>query len=374
MKKVFRTVAMAAVVIAASCGKDDAPSEMQQQAQEQEELAENLEKTPLEANKVSDNVVIEGSTKNEGNPPTPNQMISLDISGTGKTAFLNEGFDIELSSDATIAGAYIQFKANDGTVSDSYYDVDLTTSSQFGKYSISEKAFGLKSKKINSLVSKNEGDVTVDVDFNSNIEPGTFCYVVCVYDAEGNISAPSEVCATVESWGGNADLVAKWDIVKQEYRDGDETDIDIIGEEDCTYGSLTTDCSNGEINTFYNCSTYEFMTLELRADGTFSYRDKAEVKRYDEEASKAACETVYQDMTFVDKYNSDGNWAYVQGESRLTLVETSYSYSENDVIEEEDTYELGEGELIFDGAVEISGDSFTLSEDGSDFFKVYLAK
>jgi hypothetical protein len=44
----------------------------------------------------------------------------LDLANSGKTALLDEGFDVSLNSDAEITGAYIQVKSKDGTVSDSY--------------------------------------------------------------------------------------------------------------------------------------------------------------------------------------------------------------------------------------------------------------
>jgi len=64
MKTIFRTAVMAAILITASCGKDSADETAIQQEQE----AEQLEQTPLEANIVSDNVLIAGGTKENGAP------------------------------------------------------------------------------------------------------------------------------------------------------------------------------------------------------------------------------------------------------------------------------------------------------------------
>ena len=360
MKIIFRSAVIAALILATSCGKDTAENV----AEEFENEAEQQEQTPLEANDVSNNVIIEGGTKQEGMPPTPNEAISLDISNTGKTAFLNEGFEIKLSSEAEIVGAYVQFKTNDGVVSDSYYDVNIATNTEFDIDSKSSKDFILQKKKVSSLSAKDDEEITIDIDFNANIEPGTFCYVVCVYDGEGNISAPSEVCATVESWGGNASLVAEWSIVKTEDTYDGQTTVRVLGEEDCTEsGSFSTTC-NEEVKTFYECETLEIADLTFNADGTYYYKDQSKRKELDTEATQEACEAVYyEDAITTDVYESRGNWAYVDDESRLTLVEYSYSETENGVLSESETLEPGEGELIFDGEIILDGNTFTVSEE-----------
>lgn len=123
MKIIFRSAAIAALLITSACGKDA----VEELAENLEEQAEVLEIRPLEANTIADNVVIKGSSKEEGVPPTPNGAISLDVSKTTKTALLGEGFDISVGSDTDITGAYIRFKENDGKVSDSYYDVNIAS-------------------------------------------------------------------------------------------------------------------------------------------------------------------------------------------------------------------------------------------------------
>ena len=380
MKIIFRSAVMAALLIATACGKDDAPSEVEE-AQEQEELVETLESTPLEVETVSDNVVIAGSTKKDGMPPTPNEMISLDVSGTSKTAFLNEGFDIEMSSDADIVGAYIQFKANDGTVSSSYYDVDVVANSdaQFGNKSA--KVFGAKTKHAKSLFAKEGENLALDVDFNAAIAPGTFCYVVCVYDADGNISAPSEVCATVESWGGSSAIVGNWNIVREENTFEDQTRVVILGEEDCQNASSSTFTCNNESVTFYGCKTRLSSKLTFNADGTYSYVDETNRKNINFDASQAACEAVY-DAVRLDVYKSDGFWAFVKDEARLTIVEYKWSDTEDGVFSDGETYTEGNAELIFDGTITLNGDAFQIFEeydfDGDgvieDTYRTFLEK
>ena len=113
------------LIVLAACSKDDDSSGGNQNDQ----ITEELENTLLQANDVADNVMIQGGTKNEGTPPTPNEAISLDVSSSSKIAYLNEGFEIDINSDGNVVGAYLQFTTNDAdkTVSDSYYDIDLSS-------------------------------------------------------------------------------------------------------------------------------------------------------------------------------------------------------------------------------------------------------
>ncbi len=380
MKIIFRSAAIVALFIATSCGKD-APENV---AEEFEKEAEQQEQTPLEANSVSDNVIIEGGTKKDGVPPTPNEGITLDVSSTSKTAFLGEGFDVSVSSNVELAGAYIQFKSEDGTVSDSYYDIDISANSKSSKITASKKGFNFDKKNKGALVAKNDEATVIDVDFNVNIEPGTFCYVVCVYDAEGNISGPSEVCATVESWGGYAELVAEWNNVKSEETYDGQTSVTVLGEEDCMSfesGFLSTTC-NQEFTSFFECETTEIAKLTLKADGTYSYNDQSKRQVLDTAATEEACEAVYKDALRTYGYESLGNWAYVKGESRLTLVEYSWSDTEDGVLSESETYDPGEGELIFDGKITVDGNAFIVMEEYDDdndgiidlLYKTYFEK
>ncbi|WKX78051.1 hypothetical protein [Zobellia laminariae] len=170
MKIIFRNALFAALLIAASCGKDTVENsveklEQEQIEQEQEEL-QQAEQTSLDANTVSTNVIIDGGTKNDGMPPTPNEAIAVDLSETSKSAFLGEGFNISLNSEAEIVGAYIQFKTSDGTHADGYYDVNINENDSSGK-----KVSKSKKKSLFSNTFKTETDKTIDVNFNTEIEP-----------------------------------------------------------------------------------------------------------------------------------------------------------------------------------------------------------
>ncbi|WP_350284305.1 hypothetical protein [uncultured Croceitalea sp.] len=352
MKNCFKTLALTALVLLVSCSKDENESG----SNENDQAIEELENTPLQAEEVANNVVIQGGTKSDGAPPTPNEAISLDVSGSSEVALLGEGFEVSINSDASITGAYLQFKSNDdaGVVADSYYDIDLNANNS-NKKAVSFKGF---KKKANRLSAKVE-DTTLDVDFNTNIEPGTFCYVICVYDAEGNISAPQEVCVTVESWGGNSKAVGAWKLVEQEYTEDGETVKLALGQEDCE--DYIISCQEGGQVEVTECFTTVDLMLTINENGTYNLISNSEDDIIDYNATQEQCQQVtIEGNKFT--YQSQGNWAYVSDEERLTLVE--YSYSETDGGETfEETYEAGNGELLFDGKAEINGNTMRIVEE-----------
>jgi len=287
-------------------------------------------------------------------PPTPNEAISLDVSNTSKTAYLNEGFEILLSSDTDLVGAYLRFKTNDGTLADSYYDINiasnLSNKSSIGVTKKNKRVFG-KTAKVD--------DESLDIDFNSKIEAGTFCYELCVYDGQGNISAPTEVCVTVESWGGNSELVASWTAIRDEFVSEDGTIITNVGEESCDDVQTFDFCTNGGSFEYQNCYTINFFDIVFMADGTYEFADEGISKSLNSAASDDNCDAVFFNDTY--GYTSSGNWAYVQSEKRLTLVE--YSYNETDGENEwPGTYEPGEGYLLFDGPTEIVNGVLMISD------------
>lgn len=355
MKIILRTVAIAALLITASCGKDSADDTAQQQQQE----AEQLEQTPLEANTVSDNLLISGGTKMDGIPPAPAGTLSFDASGTSKSAFLSEGFDVTMSSDSQIVGAYIQIKAEDGTSADSYHDVNIDTNSSDNKSF--KKA---KRRSIKSALTKKENDISLDVDFTTEIEPGTFCYEICVYDGQGNISDPQEVCITVESWGGFAAAVGNWNMTKEEKtnQDGSITIIP-LGEETCTPTTIT--CDNDEtLETQDNCIFVNKEKLTINADGTYLYEYDENYKYLDGLDTMSECEEVYKDDSYIEI--SKGKWSYVSEENHLVFLEFEYSDGE-----EEEVYESGNAESLFDDSVEIDGNEL-IAITGN--YKAYFKK
>lgn len=357
MKIIFRTAVIAVILVTAACGKETATAI----ADIFDEEIEQIENTVLDAEKVSDNVIIAGGTKMEGTPPSPNGAISLDLSDSGKIAFLDEGFDVSLSSDTELTGAYIQFKSKDGSVSDSYYDVDLqTNNSDEGSKFLGRRRVKKSSR---SLVANKIDETLLDVDFNTNIEPGEFCYEICVYDAQGNISEPQEVCVTVESWGGLAAAVGNWNMIKEEKTLEDGTVATyLLGEQSCDTVEEFTCNDGGSFESSRNCLTINHENLSINADGTYTYKYDEDYKYLNSTQSKVNCESIFEDDSYI--LNSYGKWAYVSEDEILVFIERSYetlAYDGSGELETE-IHEVGDGEALFDQDVEFTGDSFIATQ------------
>ena len=333
-----------------SCSSDDNSINM---ITEQE--AEELESVQLEANDVSSNVIIAGASKIQGNPPAPNGAISLDVSNSTGTAFLGEGFDISLSSDGNPVGAYIQFLSNDGVAASEYFDVNIAANLS-GKSSKTTFLNKVQSKSIN-LSAKND-DTKINVDFNLDLPPGQFCYEICVYDEQGNISDPQQVCVTVESWGGMDDMDGNWIMVREERTIEGVSVVFETGQEACY--SYPFECVNGQALEVDEC--YTRISGEVRINGDGSYRAEFEgIDRWlDYGPSYENCQAVYIEETFEDI--SEGQWAFVSDSNRLTIVEYYFRGSVDGDLDEEYTLEAGDAELIIDGIIEIDGNSFVITE------------
>ena len=251
---------------------------------------------------------------------------------------------------------YLRFKDEDGTVADSYYDIDFSTAgANFKKVST---LFNKNRKENISLTNKTDNG-TLDVDFSSAIEPGTFCYEICVYDAQGNISAPQEVCATVQSWGGNTTLLGEWEATKTEFVNDFETDIKIIGEGECSDHEFS--CSEtDEIIDYVECNTINFANIIFNEDGSFVVNSQETFTDLDLGASINACEAIF--LEDVHSYESLGFWAYDAENSRLTLVKYSSTQIVNGVTTNSETFEEGDGELVFDGILTITGNDMVINE------------
>jgi len=365
MKVIFRNALFAALLIAASCGKDSVENsveqiEQEQLEQEQEEL-QQAEQTPLDADMVSANVIIEGGTKNDGMPPVPNEAIAVDLSETSKSAFLGEGFNISLNSEAEIVGAYIQFKNSDGTRADGYYDIDINENDISGK-----KISKAKKKSLFSNTFKSEVDKIIDISFNTEIEPGTFCYEICIYDAVGNISAPTEVCLTVESWGGSSEAIGEWTLVKEEISEDDGSVRTALPEEESCDQVDSISCDDG--NTFQssrNCITINKENLTINADGTYVYEYDDDYKYLISNDSAANCEAVFSENSL--NLISKGKWATRTEDNSLVFIEFEYSEGE----EELEIYEEGYTDRLFDDGAILNENSLIGSMDK---YKIFLEK
>ena len=329
-----------------SCSNDDGPNN-----EITTEEAEQLESVQLEAEEVSSNVVIPGASKVQGNPPTPNGAISLDVSRSTSTAFLGEGFDITLSSDGNLVGAYIQFRSNDGTAASEYFDVNIAANAS-GKSAISTFL-----KHNHKLLSAKNDDTNINVDFNLEIPPGQFCYEICVYDEAGNISQPEEVCVKVESWGGKDDMDGDWVMVREERTENGQSVVFETGQEGCY--EYDFQCVNGQAIDAVEC--YTRTSGEVRINGDGSYRAEFQGNdRWLDESSYENCQASYVEETFEDI--SEGQWAFVSESNRLTIIEYYFRGTIDGELDEEYTLEAGDARLVLDGTIELDGDSFVITE------------
>jgi len=238
-------------------------------------------------------------------------------------------------------------KSNEGSTVPDYFDIPYSLNR---KPKNTSHALSKASKKID------DDDVEIDIDFNENITPGKFCYIICIYDTTGNISEPIEVCVEVESWGGNPNLTGTWNFTKR-VRDG-VTEFSIGGGECDSASIICEDDTELEIENAY-CDVLTSLPITFNADGTYTSLETGTYTRYDYNLSIESCTVVLEEEQD-ETYTSKGNWAYDEEEQKLTLVEFEYAEGEGD-----ETYEGTEenGYVLFDGKATITNSSLIVELD-----------
>ena len=325
-----------------SCSKDDGIEAVPNS----DDAINALENTKLDATKVSNELKIEGAVKNAGTPPTPNGKVAFELDFETQSAFQNAGFELILETPDNYAGAYIQIKSEDGTLADSYYDIEKGSG---------QKIAGKRVLKniTKQIAQKKKVDFEyLNIGFGAGVPPGKFCYIICLYDTEQNISLPQEVCVTVEAWGGNSALVGTWKNTKEEDTVEGVVTTTKVGEQECSDGSFT--CSVDQKNIFVKdayCYTTNSFIVQFNADGTFESQDIYSFKNLKYSESRAECKAVYSEETNA-KDIGRGNWAYDVSTKELTIV--SFYYNDNgdeEDLEQGDAYslkmKLSGNELIF---------------------------
>ncbi|WP_103864087.1 hypothetical protein [Aquimarina sp. I32.4] len=325
---------------AISCSSDD-----DNQSDTQNNVDPNpVEETALNANTVSKDISIEGATRITGAAPTPNGDIPFSMSETTQSGFLNSGFDISFSAPQNYAGAYLLIKSNDGTMASDYFDVPKSTAL---------RSTPKKSANIFSKQSKVDNNIEIEVDFGNAIPPGKFCYLLCIYDNNGNISEPVEVCVEVEAWGGNSALVGTWNYTKQI-----ENGKTILPGEGGRCEATTITCNNNQELTIddAHCYALDAFKLTINSDGTYEYRSDDTNIDFNYTASTETCEaTFYPEED--EYYISKGQWAYDEEEKRMTLVEFEYTEFYNQEIHKGISED---GDVSFDGSTVIDGSSMVI--------------
>ena len=340
-------------IFATACGGDD-DGDIQEEEQQMEEEAQQEEQTVLNPNEVINGLIIENSTLINGNAPQANGVVSLNPVNTS-TALQNEGFEIELNSLDDISGVYLIIENTDGQPADSYLDIPLSqpfTSETNPKKGIFGRQNSNNQRPLSALLN---------IGFDASIPVGIFCYSICVYDSNGNISLPQQVCVTVQSWGGNINAAGNWQLTRyQENYDGMNVDVG-LNQQYCFPETLF--CNNGgTVNTEY-CSTWDYFNFDMSADGTYSISIRELDTDPDYEQTTSTCTEVIVSGYY--EYTSTGQWAFNDSDNRLVLVEYGFEYDENGETDS-GTYGTGNGEVVFDDPVNINGNNMILTIDDFD--------
>ncbi|MBW1295749.1 hypothetical protein [Aquimarina litoralis] len=354
MKKTY-LFAMASLFFAAvSCSDDDSnngPGVVTVTPDPTEEVA-------LNPDDVSSGIIIQNGTQITGNAPSPTGTLPFSLDKTTLSGFQKNGFDITFNAPTNYAGSYIQVQSSDGTMADEYWDIVQPTKS----HKKQNRLFG-KSKN-NS--KSNDQEINIDVDFEDTVSPGTFCYLICIYDTDGNISQPVEVCVEVEAWGGNPNLVGTWNLTKEEITYDGETDTDIVGQETCE--SFTVNCNNDTELTIDDayCYTINLAKVTFNADGTLSETFDESSRNFDYSATVENCQAAYGD---VEEYNyaATGYWAYDEEESSLTLVIFNETTNGDPA-----TYENGDAYSVT--LEEVTGTTFIVNDPGEEAIKSFFTR
>lgn len=307
-----------------SCSSDSSPERGSEEvAEEQNALEDN--KTPVST--IENGIVINGATKESGTPPAPNSDLDFQINSDLKTGFQGSGFDIKFSSTDNIAGAYVQFKDSNGNSTSTFFDIPASSfSSRMVSGNSNFKSVFKKADNGTSL--RMEEETTINVDLQNSVPAGEFCYDICIYDNNNNISRIETVCVTIEAWGGNAAIVGEWVPENDE-----DADVEIIT------------CNNGNsVSVDFEAFTESFGYISFNQDGSFFESFKGEYAPLDYNATKTTCTPVFEEV-IKDEYKADGNWAYNEDDNSLTVIYFSFT----DFIDGGNSETYNFGNVVIDG-------------------------
>jgi hypothetical protein len=314
-----------------SCDKDDDGLNDEQILANEQNAAEDRKIPTTELEK---NVKIVGANFIVGTAPAPTGSVDFKLQGSNDRAQLKTGFNIKLeSSDDNIAGAYIQLLDTDKNKVNGYLQVPKSAFT-YGRLK------GEESKGIFGLRTKELDENEIDINFEDGLEPGTFCYEICLYDADSNVSTIQEVCVEVESWGGNADLVGTWKF--------NEAESDL---EDISFEDYYKYCNNGDSILIEYMAIYEDVTITF--DNKGNYEEGGIVNFPNAVFSAENCSVIYEDD---DSEKASGRWSFNEDNQTLVVVTFIYIYPNNDI------EEIENGELYFENdAVSIINNKLTIT-------------
>ena len=328
-----------------SCSKDDSSSSTNDSNLVDSITEDAAEEVYLNIDSVEEGLLISGATKIEGSL-SPNEQTSFSIDDTTLSGLQEVGTTMSINVPDDFAGTYIQLVDEDGTPSDNYFDVPSYNYFYRGETNNSHNLFGqrssnLTSRTVSARSTEDDTTETITIGFDETISAGTFCYLVCIYDVDGNISAPTEVCVEVESWGGTDLFNGSWSF--------DKYVIEYDGEVE-TYENNQVDSYTERITCYYDESIFtdfEYvenegnLVLTFNNDGTHNYTNDYS---YNYGYYDFDCEFISSNYEYENSAN--GGWAFNEEEDILTLVDFSYSSIEYVNGEEgysytEDSYDIG---------------------------------
>ncbi len=276
------------------------------------------EEEPITITELKEGIKIDGALVETGTPPSPNSDIDFSLTESSSEAFQESGLNIGFNSTTNVAGAYIQFKDVNGNATGEYFDVP---SNQFDFENSSRKV--LKRSKRRS--SKKEINVSTEnniiVDFENSIPAGEFCFDICIYDAENNISQIIERCITVEAWGGNSSIVGEWVL---DFEGNLDNIVDGLDDLNIDFDEITFpfNCNNGnEIDIDYP-DTSSIHTLVFNQDGSYYETYIGNESIFDDNTTAETCSPTFFTNDFNDRYF--GNWAYNEEAEELTVIDFGY--------------------------------------------------
>lgn len=257
------------------------------------------------ADQVTEALDIAGATAVEGSAPTPtttagtpeiaNEDVSVKAAQDGETSItLNY-------SGESVEGVYFQI---DGA--SSYLDIPISSGGRLLE----------------------EDAVTIAIDLVEAFEPGTFCGLICVYDAENRVSSPVTVCIEILELGGenSAFLVGTWELTAVKSSHNNVTTA--VGESDEEPGTFQCPNSNETI-PYTNIYRLDFVTATFTNKGGATIDGEEYEKELDWNAS--SCDNlVYKEET--DVIDMDGIWTYDDATSRMDMVLNNNEDNEQEVV------------------------------------------
>ncbi|GAA4276020.1 hypothetical protein [Aquimarina mytili] len=285
----------------------------------------------------------------QGTPPSPTGTLNFGVGENNRIGILNDGFNIKFSSTDAIEGAYVQFRDANGNASENYYNIPKAAfDTDGGNRSANVNSSNKKARISAKMVEENTFEI--DVDFSESLEPGEFCYAICVYDAQGNISVIEEVCVEINAWGGNDALVGEWIFDRYEPSEDNE--------------STTIICDNQQElpNVLYRLLIKDNWTFMLNQDGTYVETFDREQRDLDFQTTRLNCEATYysEATTTNDKYY--GNWAFNSEKKTFTAVDYKYENLINSTVEN-----FEEGDIYYEGVqIEVTSNELKITETYED--------